>query len=31
MEKILKRNEVKLEQTWDLTPIFKSDEQWKKN
>ncbi|WP_197416951.1 hypothetical protein [Streptobacillus felis] len=28
MEKILKRSEVDINQTWDLTTIFKNDEAW---
>lgn len=28
MEKILKRSEVELEKTWDLTTIFENDEKW---
>ncbi|MCH5199272.1 MAG: oligoendopeptidase F [Oscillospiraceae bacterium] len=29
MEKVLKRSEVKKENTWDLTHVFESDEKWK--
>ena len=30
MSDILKRSDVELSQTWDLTSIFKNDEEWEK-